>query len=329
VVNEKTVLIRNPHYWDNQHTTVDQVTYLSIGEEAGIARYQTGDIDLTPAGASIDLLKKSKQELIPELRKFPVPGLRGYQMNITVPPFNDVRVRQALNLIVDRQAILLRLGLTEQHPAYNLIPDGLGGLTPYQPNWLLWSPEQRLEKAKNLLQAAGYGPENPLKFTLLYPNSEANKQLALTVCSLWQTYLGVKTTLIHQEWKVYLEDVRLKNYQMAHLNFFITYADPYGLLACQYSHSSYNRMGYNSLSFDHWLDKALEYLYDAERLPLYHKAEAVLAEDVPIIPLFHPVALRLVKPYVGGLSDRNPMNWFYTKDLYLIQHPLAPKKARH
>lgn len=86
---------------------------------------------------------------------------------------------------------------------------------------------------------------------------------------------------------------------------------------------------YSNPNFDHWLEKALDCLHDAERRPLYHQAEAQLAEDVPIIPLFHPVAIRLVKPYVGGLSDRNPMNRFYTKDLYLTQHPLSPKKARH
>lgn len=329
VVNEKIVLIRNRHYWDNQHTTIDQVTYLSLDEATEIARYQTGDIDLTHTKVSSDLLKKSKKELIQELRRFPMPAFRGYQINITLPPFNDVRVRQALNLVLDRQAILQQLCLVEQLPTYHLVPDGLGGSALDQPNWALWSPAQRLEAAQALLQAAGYGPENPLKFTLLYPNSEANKQLALVVCALWQAYLGVETTLVHREWKVYLEETRLRNYQMAHLSFFTTDGDPYGLLGNQCSHSCDNETGYNNPNFDHWLEKALDCLHDTERRSLYYKAEAQLAEDVPIIPLFHPVALRLVKPYVGGLSDRNPMNRFYTKDLYLTKHPLAPKKARH
>ncbi|WP_253306945.1 ABC transporter substrate-binding protein [unidentified bacterial endosymbiont] len=328
VVNEKIVLIRNPHYWDNQHTTIDQVTYLSLDEATEIARYQTGDIDLTHTKVSSDLLKKLKKELIQELRRFPMPAFRGYQINITLPPFNDVRVRQALNLVLDRQAILQQLCLVDQLPTHHLVPDGLGGSALDQPNWALWSPAQRLETAQALLQAAGYGPENPLKFTLLYPNSEANKQLALVVCALWQAYLGVETTLVHREWKVYLEETRLRNYQMAHLSFSTTGGDPYGLLGNQCSHSCDNETGYNNPNFDHWLEKALDCLHDTERRSLYYKAEAQLAEDVPIIPLFHPVALRLVKPYVGGLSDRNPMNRFYTKDLYLTKHPLAPKKAR-
>jgi oligopeptide transport system substrate-binding protein len=147
------------------------------------------------------------------------------------------------------------------------------------------------------------------------------------VRALWQAHLGVETTLVHQEWKSFLAERQSGNYQMAHLGLSTTYGDPYGLLGNQYSH--YNETGYNNPNFDHWLEKALDCLHDAERCPLYHKAEAQLAEDVPIIPLFHPVALRLVKPYVGGLSDRNPMNRFYTKDLYLTKHPLAPKKARH
>ncbi len=329
VLNEKTVLVRNPHYWNNQHTTIEQVTYLPLSEESAIARYQTGAIDLTPTRASTDLLKKSKKELAKDLRPFPVPGFSGYQINTTAPPFDDVRVRKALNLIVDRQALLQQLDFAEQRPAYNLVPNGLGGLTPYQPEWALWSSEQRLKTAQALLQAAGYGPGNPLKFTLIYPTSEANKQLALAVRALWQAHLGVEMTLLSQEWRLYLEETRLRNYQMAHLGLSATYNDPYSLLDCQYSHSSCNETGYNNPNFDHYLEKALECLSDAERRPLYHKAEAQLAEDVPIIPLFHPVAIRLIKPYVGGLCDNNPMDFFFTKDLYITNHPLAPKKARY
>lgn len=243
VVNEKTVLIRNPHYWNNQNTVIDQVTYLSIDEATEIARYQTGDIDLTHTKVSTDLLKKTKRELTPELRKFPMPAFRGYQMNITVPPFNDVRVRQALNVVLDRQAILQQLCLEEQPPTYHLVPNGLGGLAFEPPHWAIWSLKKRIETAQTLLQAAGYSAKNPLKFTLIYPNSEANKQLALVVCALWRAHLGVETTLVNREWKVYLEETRLRNYQMAHLSFFTTDGEPYGLLGNQCSHSYDNETG--------------------------------------------------------------------------------------
>lgn len=328
VVNDKIVLTRNPHYWDNSQVVIEQVNYLPLGEESEIAGYRTGTIDLTHARLPTERLQKLQQELPKEFRPFPMPAVQGYQFNTKTPPFNDVRVRQALNLVLDRAVILQQLFMSGPFPAYNVVPNGLGGLTAYQPNWTSWSSEQRLQRAKKLLEEAGYGAKNPLRFTLLYHTSEANKQLALVVSSLWRAHLGVETTLLNQEWRVFLAEKQSGHYQMAHFGAFTTYGEPYALLSEFISHSGYNTTGYCNLNFDHALDAAAECLYEAERYPLYHQAEAQLAEDVPAIPILHGVAVRLVKPYVDGLSDRNQMNLFYTKDLRIIKHPLAPKKAR-
>lgn len=327
VVNDKIVLARNPHYWDNSLVVIDQVTYLPLGEESEIAGYRTGTIDLTHARLPTERLQKLQQELPKEFRLFTMPAVQGYQFNTKIPPFNDVRVRQALNLVLDRPVILQQLLMSGPFPAYNVVPNGLGGLTAYQPPWHSWSSEQRRQTAKKLLKEAGYGANNPLCFTLLYHTSEVNKQLALLVSTLWRTHLGVEITLTHQEWKVFLAEKSSGNYQAAHFGAFTTYCEPYALLSEFISHSSYNTTGYCNLNFDQSLDQAAECLYESERYPLYHQAEAQLAEDVPVIPMIHLVAVRLVKPSIGGFSDRNQMNLFYTKDLYITKAPLVPKKS--
>lgn len=332
IVNEKTVLVRNPHYWNNSQTVIDQVTYLPIGiEKIEIDRYRTSDIDISTEQASLlETMQKLQQEFPQELRQFQIPCITGYQLNTTLPPFNDVRVRQALTLALDRETIARRLLMPGQPPAYNLIPDGFGGLTAFQPDWALWSSEQRLQTAKKLLQAAGYGPKNPLQFTLLYNTSENNKQFATAVTALWQAHLDVKVILNNQEWKVFLEQTSAKNYQMAAMCDSTPFGDAYGLLSNYYcTPGCSNETGYNSLKFNQLLDQAVGSLYEGERNGLYHKAEAKLSESVPFIPLFHPVRVRLVKPYIGGLSDQKQMEMFYTKDLYIKKHPLAPKTARH
>lgn len=332
IVNEKIVLIRNPHYWNNSQTVIDQVTYLPIGnQKTEIDRYRAGDIDITgPQGSLLEKIQKLQQEFPQELRAFQTPTVSGYQLNTTIPPFNDVRVRQALTLALDRETIVRQLLMPGQRPAYNLVPDSFGGLTAFQPHWVSWSAEQRLQTAKKLLQAAGYGPKNPLQFTLLYNTDENNKQFAVAVTALWQSLLDVKVTLSNQEWKVFLEKTHTRNYQMARMGDSTSYGDPYGLLSSYYYTPGYgNKTGYNSPRFNQLLEQAVGSLYEGERHGLYHKAEAQLAEDVPCIPLLHPVSVRLVKPYIGGLSDQKPMQTFYTKDLYIKKHPLAPKTARH
>lgn len=328
VVNEKVVLSRNPNYWDNSQTIIDQVTYRSLNEEAEVAGYRSGAIDLTCDKAPSKQNQRLKSEFPKEYQLFAEPAVSGYLLNTKNPPFNDARVRQALNLTLDRRVLAQQLSMPEQYLAYNVVPDGLGGLKAYQPDWVSWSFEQRLQMAKKLLQEAGFGPHHPLRFTLLYNMTESNKQLALTVSALWHAHLGVKVTLLNQEWKTFLDTRRAGNYQAAYRNVSDDTGEPYGLLGDYLSNSCQNSVGYNSPTFDNLLDKALDSLYAAERSALYHKAEAQLAEDVPLIPLLHPAVMRLVKPYVVGLSDRNTMNRFYTKDLHIAKHPLAPQKAR-
>ncbi|WP_253306336.1 ABC transporter substrate-binding protein [unidentified bacterial endosymbiont] len=328
VVNEKVVLSRNPNYWDNNQTVIDQVTYLPRNEEAELAGYRSGAIDITHAKIPTKQLQKLQPEFPEEYRLFPTPAVRGYLFNTKNPPFNDVRVRQALNLALDRKFIMQQLLMPEKYLAYNVVPDGLGGLKAYQPDWISWSFEQRLQMAKKLLQDAGFGPHHPLCFTLLYNTTEFNKQLGLIVRTLWDAHLGVKVTLLNQEWKTFLDTTSTGNYQAAYRSVSDDSGEPYGLLGDYLSYSCRNETGYNSPTFDNLLDKALDSLYAAERSALYHKAEAQLAEDVPLIPLLHPAVMRLVKPYVVGLSDRNTMNRFYTKDLHIAKHPLAPQKVR-
>lgn len=331
IVNEKIVLVRNPHYWNNSQTVIDRVTYLPIGvQKTEIDRYRVGDIDITePQGSLLEKIQKLQQEFPQELRRFQTPVINGYRLNTTTPPFNDVRVRQALTLALDRETIARQLLVPGQLPAYNLVPNGLGGLTAFQPNWALWSSEQRLQTAKKLLQEAGYGPKNPLRFTLLYNTDEINKKFAVTVAALWNSLLDVEVILSDQEWKVFLEKTHTRNYQMARMGASTSYGDAYGLLSdYYYTPGCSNETGYNSPKFNQLLDQAVGSLYEGERNGLYHKAEAQLAEDVPFIPLLHPVSVRLVKPYIGGLSDHKQTQMFYTKDLHIKKHPLAPKKAR-
>lgn len=329
VVDEKVVLVRNPEYWDNSQTVIDQVTYRLLNSEAELASYRSGALDLTQNRVPVRQIQKLQPEFPEEYQLFASPEVTGYLLNTKNPPFNDKRVRQALNLALNRVVIAQRLPLPEQYLAYNLVPNGLGGLKAYQPPWVSWSFDERLKIAKKLLHEAGYGPHHPLRFTLLYNPNEFSKDLALIATALWKAHLGVEVTILHQEWKTFLEALRTGNFQAVHSTRYTTYAEPYGLLGdyllfqpCQ------ERTGYDNPNFDHLLEKATESLYVAERDVLYHKAESLLAEEVPLIPLLHSAVVYLVKPYIGGLSDRNTMNQFYTKDLHIAKHPLAPQKVR-
>ncbi|MEW9823716.1 MAG: peptide ABC transporter substrate-binding protein [Candidatus Symbiodolus clandestinus] len=328
VVNDKVVLTRNPYYWNNKNTQINQVTYLPIADaDAELAHYKNGLLDI-----SSKMNSNRCNQLLPEFSKEIqwVTGttLNGLILNTKIKPFNDVRVRQALNLALDREKLFESLAMIGQVPAYNVVPDGTGGLPAFQPPWRSWNFDQRLHIAKQLLQQAGCNEKNPLTFSILYPSSNQEfKQLATYLNSLWNMLLGARITLNPQEWKMFLEKRKKGEYQMA--RFIVSdYNEPYGLLSRCQSVNTSNQTGYANPQFDHFLEKTWNSMHDFERHPWYHRAEALLAEEAPIIPISHPRYAYLVKPYVGGLSSEKQFESFYTKNLYIRRHSQAPKSPR-
>jgi oligopeptide transport system substrate-binding protein len=329
VVNEKLVLDRSETYWDRAHTVIDRVTYLTIADEVvDIRRYQAGEIDITHYLFPTEHYLALQQQQPDELWCFPSLSVAGYRLNTQKAPFNDVRVRQALSLVLDREAIVKQFLVKKEQVAYTLNSERVAGFKVIPPEWASWPLKRRESIAKKLLRAAGYHRQKPLRFRLLYNMSEMHEQLALLVSNRWEKALDVEVTLEKQEWKVFLAHCLAGEYQAARFSWPASYNEPSSLLNILQSNSSDNSAFYRSSIFDQWLEQALQAPTAAERCRCYQQAERVLAEDVPVIPLYHGVRSRLVKPYVRGLDSRNPMNMIYTKDLYLIQHPQAPSRYR-
>ncbi|GAB7206073.1 hypothetical protein OS21_25650 [Dickeya oryzae] len=179
VVNEKIVLERNPNYWDNAHTIINKVTYLPISSEVtDVNRYRSGEIDMTYNNLPIELFQKLKKEIPNEVKADPYLCTYYYEINNQKAPFNDARVRQALVLGLDQDILVNKVKAQGDTPAFGFTPpyiDGLDGkLTP--PEWVSWSREKRNAEAKKLLAEAGFTPEKPLTFNLLYNTSDLHKK---------------------------------------------------------------------------------------------------------------------------------------------------------
>ncbi len=329
VVNEKLLLTRSETYWNRAHTVIERVTYLTIGDEVvDIRRYQAGEIDITHYLLPTEHYLALQRQQPNELWHFPALSVAGYRLNTQRAPFNDVRVRQALSLVLDREAIVDQFLVQGEQVAYTLNSQRVAGFKVARPDWASWPLSRRCSVAKKLLREAGYHQHNPLRFRLLYNMSEVHEQLAVAVSDTWKNRLGAEVTLDQQEWKVFLANCLAGEYQAARFSWPAGYNDPAALLNMLQSTSSGNSAFYRSQVFDRWLEQALQAPTAAERCRCYQQAERLLAEEAPVIPLYHGMRSRLIKPYVGGLDRRNPMNLIYTKDLYLTQHPQAPSRYR-
>ncbi|TCV99933.1 oligopeptide ABC transporter substrate-binding protein OppA [Biostraticola tofi] len=321
VINERLVLERNPQYWDNAKTVINQVTYLPISSEVtDINRYRAGETDMTYNNMPIELFQKLKREIPTEVHVDPYLCTYYYEINNQKPPFNDVRVRTALKLGLDRDIIVNKVKAQGDLPAYGYTPPYTDGAKLTPPEWFGWSQDKRNEEARKLLEQAGYTKDKPLTFDLLYNTSDLHKKLAIAVSSIWKKNLGVNVKLENQEWKTFLDTRHQGNFDVARAGWCADYNEPTSFLNTMLSGSSNNTAHYKSPAFDAFISDALNAGDDNARAAIYAQAEQQLDKDSAIVPVYYYVNARLVKPYVGGYTGKDPLDNLYVKNLYIIKH---------
>ncbi len=318
VVNERIVLARNENYWDNKNTVINQVTFLPIENQvAAMNRFLAGELDMTYEMPN-EHFKRLQKEYPQDVKVTPYLCSYYYEFNMTRKPFDDANVRKALSYAIDRDVLAKFIVGKGETPAYNFTPLATNGLDVEMPEYSKLDQKQRLAKAKELLKAAGYDQNNPLKFNLLYNTSENHKKIAVAISSMWKKGLGVTAVLENQEWKSYLDAKRQGNFDISRAGWCGDYNEASTFLAIMRSDHSQNYPKYSSAAYDKAIDDAVLAKTDAERAADYKDAEAKLAEDMPIMPIYHYVNARLVNPKLGGYPMENPEDNIYSKDMYFI-----------
>ena len=321
IVNEKIRVKRNPHYWDNAKTIIEEGEFLALSSETSdINRYRSGGTDMTNSVVPPNMFKKLQQDLGSEVKISPLLCTFYYEFNNKKPPFDDARVRNALKLTLDRDIIAQKIMGQGQIPAYGLTPPYIHGLKPLTPEWSLITQAQRNAAAQQLLNEAGFSAQHPLRFTLLYNTSEQNKMQAIAAASMWQKNLGAEVTLQNQEWKTLLETRRQAQYDVVRATWCADYNEPSTFLNMLLSDSSNNTAFYRSTKFDRLMAQTLTSADEAQRAALYQQAEAQLDHDAPIVPVYYRVSVRLVKPWVGGFSGKDPQDMLALKYYYIKKH---------
>ncbi|HCH50920.1 MAG TPA: oligopeptide ABC transporter substrate-binding protein OppA [Proteus sp.] len=318
VVNEKVTLKRNPLYWDNKNTIIEQAIFLPLSSETSdINRYRSGEIQITNSAIPPVLYKKMKQEQPQNLHITPYLCTFFYELNNKRAPFDDVRVREAVKLSIDRQIIAEQIMGQGQIPAYTFTPSFIGNGNFKAPKWSSWTQQQRNERARELLKEAGFDSQHPLSFTLLYNTSDQNKQQAIAAASMWKKNIGANVTLQNQEWKTALESRNQGNYQVARATWCADYNEPTSFLNSFISTSSLNTIFYENKEYDQALENALLAVDNGARHQLYQRAEALLDKDSAIVPIYYRVSVRLVSPTIGGFTGKDPFDYTDLKRYFI------------
>ncbi len=317
VLNERLVRERNPNYWNNDNTLIDKVVALVINDEnQAFNRYQAGELDMAevvPTGQ----YKRLKQKMPDEVYSVPRLCSYYYALNVEKKPLDDVRVRKALAYAVNRDIITRNILQAGQIPAYTFTPGATANFEVPEVPFAKMTQKERDEQARKLLAEAGFDRNNPLEVTILYNTSDGHKKIAIAISQMWKRVLGVKARLENQEWKTFLNTRDLGDFQIARAAWCGDYNEASTFLELMMSNSEYNDSNYKNPEVDRLMEESRT-LEDPN--PNYQRVEEIIAEDFPIIPIYHYTNTFLLKPFVKGWPFDNVENNWYSRNLYIVKH---------
>lgn len=298
-LNRRIVVEKNPHYWDADTVQLNGIVFYPTENLVSEERmFRVNQLHYTN---EVPLDKIPAYRAMPDspFVEAPYLGTYFYLLNTKRPPLDDVRVRQALSLAVDRA----RLARSVMHdlvtPAWSITPPGTLG---YEPPKLF---DHEPERARDLLAEAGYpGGKGWPGLELIYNTSESHRKVAVALQQMWKDVLGIEVTLSNQEWKVYLDSVSEMNFAMARRGWIGDYVDPNNFLDLYLSDGGNNNTGFADPVYDEMiLERAPQASSREERFRIFHQAETRLMEQMPIIPIYTYASKHLKHPSVKGLPS--------------------------
>lgn len=320
-VQSHVKLRRNPHYWDDGSTVIDEVFYYTTEDlSAELKRYRADELDI-----SYDRLPESQMSWIrdnlgQELVIAPYLGSYYFGFNTQKPPFKDnPALRKALTLAIDREIITTQVVKSGQLPAFGWVPP-VANYTPQQIPEGAWTQAEREAEAQRLYAEAGYSRAEPVQVEILYNTEENHKAVAVAVAAMWSQVLGVKTSIRNQEWKAFLDTRNQRELTQVFRGGWIgDYNDAYTFAELFLSTSGLNNAGYDNPEYDRLVRLASAEQDSDQRARYLEQAERVLLEDLPLMPVYFYVTARLIKPWVAGYES-NIMNFHPTKHLSILEH---------
>ena len=312
-INEQIVVRKNPKFWNAAHVRLNEIHFYPIDSgdteerdfRAGLL-HKTSSSSLPPN--KIDLYHREHPQL---LRIDPYLGSYYYMLNTTRPPLDDVRVRLALAMSIDRASLVKNVARGGQRPSGNFVP-------AWMPDWqstasIPYDPGA----ARQLLADAGHaGGAGLPPIDVLFNTSENHRQIAEAIQAMWKKELGVEIRLNNSEWKVYLNARKTMDYSICRAGWIGSWLTPSAFLENFLARGLNNNTGFASPEYDRLLMDAQQSADPARRLADFQKAEAILLEAAPVIPMFDYVSDYLLQPSVKNW-DSNLLDYHPYEDVCL------------
>ena len=317
VHGEKIVVVTNDKYWDKDIVSIDQLDFLMI-EQANtqLIMWETGQLDITTDNVPVTELDRLEKEGV--LKKQPVIATRFIFLNNERAPLDDPRVRSALSMALDREAITHSVIKSGSTPATAYVPPGMPEGTMDFRDVGGTLIEEDIAKAKALLAEAGFldGKGFP-EIEIMISANEKTKAIAEACIEMWKKNLNITTIEVRSvESKIASERRRGFDFDMTFSGWYGDFLDPMTFLELATSKSGQNSMQYSNPDYDRLIEEVNMSSDEQERMTRMHQAEAILMKDMPLIPINVEGSTYLSNPRVQGVF-RNILNMVDFKWAYI------------
>lgn len=314
-LGDRVKLVKNPLFYEASQVCADEVYYYATNDAvAAERRVLRGELDMNDDVQSSRLayLRKTDPQY---LHTATWMGTVYLSFNTNLAKFKDVRVRQALSMAVDRDFIVEKLFRgSNSPPAYSFVAPGTANYPgPALPYWATWPLNKRQDKAKKLLAAAGYTLAHPLSLTITQRNTTDPMLFMPAIQADWAA-VGVKVALNPLESQIAYDSYRVRNFEVADGGWIADYNDAASFLnQMRGDTGEMNYSDYKSPQFDALMDASNQELDLKKRGLDMQQAEAVLMNDMPIVPIYFYISKNLVRPNITGfttnITDRHRKRW--------------------
>ncbi len=312
----KILLKKNPHYWDQESVRIQKIELQIIEDEmTQLSLFEKKHLDWAGSPLSmlpVDSIKRLKQKM--QVCSFPTASLYFYSFNTQKYPLNNVNLRKALTLAINRKELIEHVTQGFEVPALALLPSKMHGI---HKNYFLDGDIQRanvyLDKALHELKLTR---ETFPTVVLSYPNIQTRHVLAQAIQQQWLKGLGIKVQLDSKEWQVFLSDMNGRNYQIGALGRGTHHLDPYYYLSLfKESKQKSNKTGWEDPRYIHLLKKAVLALDASQKELMLNEAEELFMSDMPLAPIMYPTNFYIKNSKLKGvyLSDVGSVDfkWAY------------------
>jgi oligopeptide transport system substrate-binding protein len=301
VSNDHVQLVKNLRFYDAGNVTIERVTYYPTQDfSAALKRFRAGEID-TQMGVPSQEIGWLKYNMPGALQVTPYIQTEYVLFNFGAKPFDDLRVRTALSLAIDREVIAGRVMRAGERPAYAFVPPHMPGYPgSAQIAFRTMPMEARAAKARRLLAQAGFGPDNPLVFDYNVPDTSDSRLVASAMQAMWGT-VGVQANVVALDEKNHYSLLVKRDFSVARAGWVADYRDAKDyLFLCQSSSRDLNNGGYDSPRYDALIAASDAARDPTERGRLLAQAEQVMLDDAALAPVFNQVSRNLISPAVRG-----------------------------